>query len=236
MAGMAFAENIPAGVGGNPLSEFAATPGANAPMVMVMSPTGGPIPIHIDPSAPRWQKRITIGPDSFPLTPPVLLPGTVIPIWEKIQLLPPPDGTTIPRLPFTDWHEHIHPLDPPIPGDPPGGFSWLGGRLVIHNPNDPNPNDPVLPPLVDVPGMVDPLDPSSIWFGPWPNAPFPAGPNGLHLWIHKELVYNGPAITAFPAGGIVVDIWEWPTVPEPTTLVLAGLGGLALLAVRRRRS
>jgi hypothetical protein len=202
-------------------------------MVMVMSPTGGEIPIYIDPGADPWIKRIVITPNS--LDPPALFPNTVIQVWEKIQILPPPDGTTIPRLPFTDWHEHIHPVIP-FPGAPPLPFAWLGGELIIHNPQDPNPNDPTLPPLVAAPGMVDPNDPSSIWFGPWPNGPIPPSPDGLHVWIHKQLQYRGEPFTAFPPEGIVIEIWEWPTVPEPTTFALAGLGGLAMLGFRRRRS
>jgi hypothetical protein len=197
-----------------------------------MSDTGGPIPIHLDPGADRWIKRIEITQNTFPT--PVLLPGTIIPIWEKIQILPPPDGMTIPRLPFTDWHEHIHPFDPPIPGVPPSPFGWLGGDLIIHNPQDPDPNMPTLPPIVVAPGMVDPLDPSSIWFGPWPGVPIPPAPNGLHVWIHKQLQYQGPTLE-IPPQGIIIEIWEWPTVPEPTTFAMAGLGCLAMVAARRRR-
>lgn len=226
--GVAFAAGIPSGVGGNPtMGPFPVTDSATGPMVMVMSDTGGPIPIYIDPNAERWVKKIHIGPNSLP-APPVLQPGMIIPIWEKILIQPAPDGTI--RLPFTDWHEHIHPVE--IPGLPPLPFGWAGGELVIHNPAGPD----QLPPLVRAPGMVDPLDPSSIWFGPWPGIVPPAGANGLPVWIHKQLRYLGTQpFTAFPPNGITIEIWEWPTVPEPTSFALAGVGGLATLLLRRRK-
>jgi hypothetical protein len=83
--------------------------------------------------------------------------------------------------------------------------------------------------------MVDPLDPASIWFSGWPGILPPAGANGLPVWIHKQLRYLGDVpITAIPPEGFVIEIWEWPTVPEPTTLALAGLSGLALATFRRR--
>jgi hypothetical protein len=214
----------PAGVGGNPpVGPFVFDNG----MAMVMTPAGGPIPIYIDPTAPHWVKRFQIPPTTAPIQ-----PGTTFPIWEKILILPPPNtpGTpSVPKLPFTDWHERIRILtDPPTPP----GFGWVaGGHLVVHNPADPG--GTTLPPLVDVPGMVDPLDPLAIWFGPFPPLPIP--PNGLPVWIHKQLTYTGTQ--PLPVGApIIIEIWEHPTTPEPSSLILAGLSGLALIGLGRRRA
>ena len=185
-------------------------------MINVMTPDGGPIPITIDPNSPAWIKRFVIQPGPVPL-----VFGAIIPVWEKLLILPPQPGTNVPRLPFTDWHEQIIEVTQNLP------FGWVpGGHLTIHNPNTPD----GLPPLVEVPGMVDPLDPRSIWFGPWPGQNIP--PNGLPVWIHKELRYLGEQPITFP---VEIFVREWPTVPEPTTVVLAGLCGLALVGVRRRR-
>jgi hypothetical protein len=211
----------PAGVGGDPpIGPFVFDNG----MAMVMTPAGGPIPIYIDPAAPHWVKRFQIPPTTAPIE-----PGAVFPIWEKILILPPPGTAGVPKLPFTDWHERIRILsDPPTPP----GFGWVaGGHLVVHDPADPS--GMTLPPLVDVPGMVDPLDPLAIWFGPFPPLPIP--PNGLPVWIHKQLIYNGSQ--PLPAGApIIIEIWEHPTTPEPSTLILAAVCGLALVGYQRRRT
>jgi hypothetical protein len=195
-------------------------------MAMVMDPTGGPIPIFIDPSAPPWIKRFEIPPTTAPIQ-----PGQVFQIWEKLLILPPPLTAPpvpgIPPLPLTDWHEHIHQSNPPVTG-----FGWgPDAHLAVHDPHDPL--GTTLPPLVEVPGMVDPLDPTAIWFGPF--HPIPIPPNGLPVWIHKNLVYNGSQ--PLPVGApIIIEVWEHPTTPEPSSLILAGLSSLALAAFGRRRT
>ncbi len=216
----------PAGVGGDPpQGPFVFTPSdpaTNPPMSMVMTATGGPIPIYIDPAAQPWLKTFQITANSVPGT--VIEPGQVFQIWEKILVLPPPAGTAIPPLPLTDWHEHIHNVTGGLP------FGWVGGDLTIHDPLHPDVPPPLIPPVL---GMVDSTDPTSIWFGPWPGVPIP--PNGLPVWIHKQLRYLGTEpITALPAPLSIV-VWERPTTPEPATLALMGIGGLALASFRRRR-
>jgi hypothetical protein len=225
----------PAGVGGSPpLGPFFVEPDVMGmgPGVVVMEPPSatnpnGEIPIYIDPNpANTWLKRIVIGPQSLPV--PVLTDGAIIPIWEKIRIIPPPSG--VPPLPFTDWHEQIVDIVAP----PNSQFIWGGGHLVIHDPNDPG-TVPPPPPLVDVQGMTDPSDPRGIWFGPWPGILPPQ--TGLPIWIHKELIYRGPTLEIPTAGpGIEIYIREWPTTPEPTTLVLAGLGCVVAVGLRRRRA
>ncbi len=207
---------VPAGVGNDPPEgPFVFDNG----MAMVMSPTGGPIPITIDPNAPPWIKTFQIPPGT------TIIPGQTFPVWEKLLIIPPPP-TSGPPLPLTDWHEHIHGSNPP--GLP---FGWAGGTLAVHNPTDPD----GLPPLVQVPGMVDPTDPTGIWFDISHFPPIPIPPNGLPVWIHKELVYNGAVVLTPSTAPLSIVVWEHPTTtPEPSSIVLAGLGGLALLARRRR--
>jgi hypothetical protein len=204
------------------------------PGAIVMTDPGptnpmGEIPIYIDPTGNPWQKIIRITPESLPT--PVLVPGQIIPIWEKIRIFPPPPTSNIPRLPFTDWHERIVDIVSPIPGI---DFGWGGGELIVHGPGDPGTVPPPLP-LVVAPGGVDPLDPRGIWFGPWFPGIVPP-PEGLPVWIHKQLIYRGIDTIQIPTSGpIDIIIREWPTTPEPTTLVLAGLGCVAAVGWRRRR-
>jgi len=205
----------PAGVGGDPYSgpfEF-----DDNGMAMVTNPDGGPIPIYIDPSAPPWTKQFVIPPNT------TIIPGQTFSVWEEIQILPPPPTIPgIPPLPLTDWHEHIHGSDPPTP------FGWAaGGHLTVHDPLN-----PTGPPLVEVPGEVDPSDPTGIWFGPFPPIPIP--PNGLPVWIHKDIVYTGTVTLTASPNPLYINIWEYPTTPEPSTAVLAWLGGLALIGLKRR--
>lgn len=217
----------PAGVGGDPpTGPFVFAPGDgpnNPPMSMVMTPTGGPIPIYIDPNSQPWTKTFQITPNSIPAG--GIQPGQVFGIWEKILIQPAPVGTTIPKLPFTDWHEQILDTSGNLP------FGWVGGELTIHDPAHPDMPPPLVGPIL---GMTTAADPRSIWFGPWPAVP--VGPNGLPVWIHKQLRYLGTQpITALPAP-INIIVREHPTTPEPGSVVLAGLGGLATLVLRRRRT
>ena len=126
----------PAGVGGNPpTGPFV----FDNNMAMVMDPTGGPIPIYMDPSLPPWIKTFQIPPNT------TIIPGEAFSIWEKILIVPPPTGTTIPRLPLTDWHEHIHEASFNLP------FIWAPlGHLAVHDPLNPSG-----PPIVDVHAMVE---------------------------------------------------------------------------------
>jgi hypothetical protein len=69
-----------------------------------------------------------------------------------------------------------------------------------------------------------------IWFTFDPIAPAPT-PNemvALHIWKTFRVNPNLPP-------GSPIGIVEWPTIPEPTTLVLAGLGCVAAAGLRRRR-
>ena len=99
---------------------------------------------------------------------------------------------------------------------------------MIHDPLDPN-----APPLVEVPGDVSP-DGQSIWFGPFPGVhPFDY-PNGIPIWIHKELIFDGlETLPDFNTFSIL--IWEHPTVPEPSSALLALVGAVGLAVANWRR-
>ncbi len=195
----ASSEGIPAGVGGDPPTEFEGTLNG----VLVGDPSN-PIPIEIGPiDGPMWPKIFTVdvGPNGIG-------PGLRIPVWEHIQILPPAAG--VPVLPLTDWHEEVHTPN----------WTWSGGSLMVGT------GDPI-------PGMVGgPAGAATnIWFDlPIGVKPDPAAP--IDLWIHKELIYNGPPISAPVA---IIEVWEYPTVPEPTTIMLATLGAAYVVLTRRRR-
>lgn len=114
-------------------------------------------------------------------------------------------------VPVVDWHEDI---DPTV-GDG-GNFKWAGGSIDT--------------PLGSFPGATS-TDGRSIWFE------FPPLPPGVPIKITKNLMWNDGVITPGPNGSnnYIIKINERPSIPEPSTLLLASLG-LALFrcSVRRR--
>ena len=117
-------------------------------------------------------------------------------------------------MPWVDWHEQLL-----VPGDgtssgwvpsPDTDDLWWGdpsrnsGQQAHSNP----------------PGNVDidhPTDVISFWFPPVANSQF--------LVITKDIL--------IPEGMTQFAIAEWPTVPEPSVMLLAGFGVLALLKRRK---
>ena len=117
-------------------------------------------------------------------------------------------------VPWTDWHEQL--LVPGadgtgwVPSPDTDNLRWGDG----NNPgNAPNTNPPST-------WAVDhPNDVMSFWF---PTTPvFPS----QFLVITKEILV--------PEGMTTFAIAEWPTVPEPSMMLLAGFGLLALLKRRK---
>ena len=176
-----------------------------------------PIPFFYDPFSPPLTKV---------LFPPVDAtgqqtgwdPNQVYSLHEEFEFVPPP-GSTNPGPALTDWHEEFW--------TDPGAFppaEWIFGTISTDWPPQ------GVPPL-PVPGLEVENHGHAIWFFFDPIPPgFPGGPPTiLHIW--KEFVVN-PNHDPFQP----IQIHEWPTVPEPTTFALAGLG-VALLGFggRRRR-
>jgi len=72
------------------------------------------------------------------------------------------------------------------------------------------------------------------WFGQTPVAfNYAGGGSGLPTPAAAVSVWAGSAATQLPGSGGVSGVILLP-IPEPSTMVLAGLGGLSLLLFRRR--
>ena len=113
---------------------------------------------------------------------------------------------------WTDWHEQLLVRDSAGTGwlpSPETDNLWWGDGVNPGNAGQSNP-----------PGTVSvdhPNDIISFWFPPV----LPS----QYLVITKDIL--------IPAGMQTFAIAEWPTVPEPSVMVLAGFGVLALLKRRK---
>jgi len=211
-----------------------------------------PIPLIADPSAPPMDKWFmtpsgicdpSFNCECFPNSicePPdltaagsiggsaILEPGWGAPVWENFLVYP--GDSTFPESPaITDWHEHIH--------EP--GWEW-----VVPQPGATNPSlitrdgEPWPWEFIDPPAGTT-RDPSALW------VKFPPIGPGHILDIHKELVWRGTPDNTFwgdqvldngePYEEYMVSVWEYPTIPEPSTLVLGALASLGLTVLQRQR-
>jgi len=207
-APLTLATGVPAGVGGNPQQNFTGNP---VDGILIQTPNHDPIEIYLDPGGDPWPKWI-----NFDVTG-GLQNGQIVPVWEQLSIVPPPAG--VPVLPLLDWHEIVHNPE----------FQWVEGSLTIHNRFVPGTTDPIV-----VGGQIGtdefPSEPShpgnAIWFDPILPPALPI-PDPLDVWIHKDLIYTGIDIPPDPSGGqafIDIHLWEHPTVPEPSTVLLAAIG------------
>lgn len=114
------------------------------------------------------------------------------------------------NLPWSDWHEQI--LTP--------GWEWLPSSALLAN-------------NVSAPGLTVTTTPGNISIGGSIDYTFNSLPPGTFVDITKSLIYSGAGLPVPPPPFFgPVRIAEFPT-PEPATLSLLALGGIAM--IRRRR-
>lgn len=214
-----------------------ATAGSN----LDMAPSQDPIFVEWVQSSQSWvlQVDLIVDPTAGPMakhfqTPldssgaPILLDGEQPfpqPLWEDFLIIPIP-GT--PGVPVTDWHEVIHTpgWEWVVPGDARFPDLFPANASLITRDG------------VPWPYTQTPKDPTEIWVD-FP----PIGPNHV-LDVHKALLWVGT--TGNRTWGDMVDdagntvdesfiaVWEYPTIPEPSTIVMLSLGLLGAWFVRRR--
>ena len=226
-AQLAFGGGTPVGVDGSPPTVFYGSPNG-----IEVGDSYDPIKIWLDPNAPFWEKTFKISLRHG------LRTGTMIPVVEHLKLVAPPQPLA--NLPLTDWHEEIHDRN----------WQWAeDATLTIHNIDHTQPgvlDDSSTKIWFDWGFPVFPEPPRDIWFDKkwgdlwstnnWFDWDFPwFHRKSVDIWIEKKLVYLGPDLP--PSWSkLPVRIWEHPTsVPEPTSLVLLGVGGLFLISARARR-
>ncbi len=149
-------------------------------------------------------------------------------LWENFLILPPstaPNGFNV-----SDWHEEIHTpgWEWVEPGDSRFPDLFPPNESLITKDGQPWPSEPIPMPTPD---------PSMLW------VKFPPIEPGHVLDVHKAILWAGTPGNRIwgdgvdDAGNVVpessIDVWEYPT-PEPSTLVLASLFALGMLARRQR--
>ncbi len=159
-----------------------------------------------DPTAGRWHKRL-VGIDGGEFAasdtgfPALMIFG--VSEWVKV-------GGTVP---WTDWHEEI--MQP--------GWRWLDDRAGSGEPSFHYASG------VTVPGLTVTFTDPTLFEGGKIDVTFDPIPPGTLLRFNKRLIYEGldPLLPGDTFLG-TLDIFQYPTVPEPSTWLLA-LTSLAMV-------
>lgn len=201
--------------------EFIPPDGATSGMWMlqvdlIVDPSGGPMSKHFQAPMDATGAPIQLDAEQpFPH-----------PLWEDFLNVP---QSSVPSVPITDWHEEIHTpgWEWVLPGDSRFPELFPPNESLITR--DGQPWD-----WSHIPMEIQ--DPSKLW------VTFPPIPPGSTLDVHKALLWVGVEGNRTwgdgvdDAGGTVdesfIEVWEHPTIPEPTSAWLAGLALIALLGKR----
>lgn len=188
--------------------------------------------LTFDPSEPRMEKHFDTPRDATGA--PILLDALqpfAFPLWENFFLQEvgtTADGRVVDGRPVSDWHEEI--LTPGwewvIPGQLVNNEPFMPGESLITLNGNPWPWDFI--PMFDEQGQPV-QDPTKLW------VEFPPIFPGEILDVHKGLLWVGTEenrVWGDDTDETFIRVIEYPT-PEPTSLALMGLGGLALLKRRR---
>jgi hypothetical protein len=177
-------------------------------------------------------------------------PRTTFQRWEFST----PDPNPLPQV---SSNPYGMPQTEVIPSADPGWFNVMQGRQgvwelsgvimsVIPNVPDPGVGKDVWVQLTwsqfgDQPARVQVVDPSPIEQWPRFDGVLQQEVNLGNGWLHStwsvHLPFNPPEEMVYVHGDVYVDemVVDTRCVPEPSTLALAGLGGLMALAVVARR-
>jgi hypothetical protein len=168
--------------------------------------------VVFDPSAGPWHK-ILAGGGGGDFAASDTGSGALM-VFSVIEFL------TIGGTPWTDWHEAI--LQP--------GWRWLDDRAGSGEPSFTFSSGAPIPGLA-----ISFTDPTEILGGKI-DFTFDPLPAGTHLKITKRLIFEGldPLLPGETFLG-KLDLFQYPTVPEPSSFVLAALGLIGLIVWRRRK-
>jgi hypothetical protein len=205
------------------------------PFVSQFSPTGPAIahefqPMYLTSSPNTWPKTFVWNYAGGSIS-----PGDTLCIMESIPLIYPPSTPPSAKLRIADWHESILSVSNPYYND---FFKW----------DTMNPNTGIGAHIgsagFPINGQVSfSADGKTIWFDFDPiTIPMDMGPAStpVTLEIAKYIKYTGPNVITSGGQGqpdfFSFVVSEYPTTPEPSTVVLALVGAGVLGFVGYRRS
>jgi hypothetical protein len=185
---------------------------------LIVDPNGGPMEKRFEsPKGATGAPILLVAMQPFPQV-----------VWEDILILPVP-GT--PGVAVTDWHEEIRTpgWEWVLPGDSRFPTLFPAGSSLITRNGQPSPWSPI---------PMEPADPSKLWVG------FPPIPPNNVLDVHKALLWVGTDGNRIWGDNVLdngntlsesfIAVREYPTIPEPATVVMWFAGSLPWILMRRR--